>query len=142
MIDYFSQNYSDKRRWMSYWHQIREILSFKPENVLIIGKGDGLIAEYLQLKNIKIITLDIDENIKPDIVASVIKMPFLPELKLSIKLPYPIKHRFKGEHYWEIGKRNYPLKLIKSEMIKSGFSIKKDYIVFENPAHHFFILKK
>jgi len=165
---------------------------------LIIGKGDGLIAEYLKLKNIKIITLDIDENIKPDIVASVIKMPFndnefdavlcaqvlehlpyedfgkatleikrvakkgavislphfgpairiflkipfLPELKLSIKLPYPIKHRFKGEHYWEIGKRNYPLKLIKSEMIKSGFSIKKDYIVFENPAHHFFILKK
>ena len=198
MIDYFSQNYSDKRRWMSYWHQIREILSFKPENVLIIGKGDGLIAEYLKLKNIKIITLDIDENIKPDIVASVIKMPFndnefdavlcaqvlehlpyedfgkatleikrvakkgavislphfgpairiflkipfLPELKLSIKLPYPIKHRFKGEHYWEIGKRNYPLKLIKSEMIKSGFSIKKDYTVFENPAHHFFILKK
>jgi len=23
MIDYFSQNYSDKRRWMSYWHQIQ-----------------------------------------------------------------------------------------------------------------------
>ena len=71
-----------------------------------------------------------------------LKLPFFPEIKLLWKLPYPIKHQFKGEHYWEIGKRNYPLKLIKSEMIKSGFSIEYDYIAFENPLHHFFVLKK
>ena len=71
-----------------------------------------------------------------------LKIPFLPELKLIVKLPYPIKHQFKGEHYWEIGKKDYPLKLIKSEIIKSGFSIKNNYIAFENPAHRFFILKK
>ncbi len=71
-----------------------------------------------------------------------LKMPFLSELKFIIKLSYPIKHSFKGEHYWEIGKRNYPLKLIKFEIIKSGFSIEKDYIAFENPLLRFFILKK
>ena len=198
MTNYFSSNYNDKSRWMSYWYQAREVVNFNPGNVLVVGKGDGLISEYFKLIGIKTTTLDIDKSLNPNVVASVLnmpfsdnefdavlcaqvlehlpfedfnkalleikrvtrsstvislphfgpairiflKIPFLPELKLSLRLTYPIKHRFKGEHYWEIGKRNYPLKLIKSEMIKSGFSIKKDYTVFENPAHHFFILKK
>lgn len=70
------------------------------------------------------------------------KIPFLPELKLIIKLPYPIKHQFKGEHYWEIGKLGYSLRKIKKEIKTAGFSIEKDYVAFENPAHRFFILKK
>lgn len=198
MTDYFSSNYNDKKRWMSYWYQAREVLQFNPADILIVGKGDGLISEYFKLRGLKTITLDIDKSLNPDVVASVlnmpfsdgefdavlcaevlehlpfgdfnkalseikrvtrsgavislphfgpairflIKIPFLPELKFILKLPYPIKHQFKGEHYWEIGKRNYPLKLIKSEIIKSGFSIKSDYIAFENPLHHFFNLKK
>ena len=75
-------------------------------------------------------------------VRFLLKLPFLSEIKFLLKLPYPLAHIFKVEHYWEIGKKNYPLKLIKSEIAKAGFSIKKDYIVFENPLHHFFILKK
>ncbi|KKR55411.1 MAG: Methyltransferase type 11, partial [Candidatus Curtissbacteria bacterium GW2011_GWA1_40_24] len=176
MTNYFSSNYNDKSRWMSYWYQAREVVNFNPGNVLVVGKGDGLISEYFKLIGIKTTTLDIDKSLNPNVVASVLnmpfsdnefdavlcaqvlehlpfedfnkalleikrvtrsstvislphfgpairiflKIPFLPELKLSLRLPYPIKHRFKGEHYWEIGKRNYPLKLIKSEMIKSG----------------------
>ena len=183
---------------MSYWYQIREILGFKPGSVLVIGKGNGSVAEYLKLAGINITTLDIDENLKPDVIASVLKIPFgensfdtalcaqvlehlpyenfskalseikrvvkndavislphfgpvikfclkipfLPPFRLMVKLPYQKKHVFKGEHYWEIGKRGYPLKKIKSKIKKSGFSIKNDYIVFENPLHHFFVLKK
>ncbi|MDP2638666.1 MAG: methyltransferase domain-containing protein [Candidatus Azambacteria bacterium] len=71
-----------------------------------------------------------------------LKLPFFPEIKILWKLPYPRKHIFNGEHYWEIGKKGYSLRKIKSEFKKIGFSIKKDFIVFENPLHHFFVLKK
>lgn len=197
-INYFASDYEDKNRWMSYWHQIKEVSDFSPKNVLVIGKGNGLISEYLKLAGIKIVVLDIDETLKPDVIASVLKMPFsdnefdvvlcaevlehlpynefnkalseikrvakigavislphfgpairfflkipfLPELKFILKLPYPIKHQFKGEHYWEIGKKGYLLKRIKNDIKKSGFAIENDYIVFENPLHHFFVLNK
>ncbi|MEK7578828.1 MAG: methyltransferase domain-containing protein [Patescibacteria group bacterium] len=195
---YFSKEYNDSKRWMSYWHQVREVLDFNPKSVLIIGKGSGLVSEYLKLVGIKTITLDIDESLNTDVVASVLKMPFsdnefdavlcaqvlehlpyedfgqalseikkaakigavislphfgpaikfllkipfLPELRFIFKLPYPIKHLFKGEHYWEIGKRDYPPRRIRNDIKNSGFAVKNDYIVFENPLHHFFILKK
>lgn len=198
MTDYFASDYEDKNRWMSYWHQIKEVSDFRSENVLVIGKGSGLVSEYLKLRGIKTVTIDIDESLSPDVVASVLKMPFrgnefdvalcaqvlehlpyedfsqalseikrvakigtvislphfgpairflfkfpfLPEIKFMIKLPYPKKHQFKGEHYWEIGKRGYPVSKIKKVIEKCGLAIVKDYIVFENPLHHFFILKK
>ena len=197
-MNYFSTNYDDEKRWMSYFHQVKEVLAFKPESVLVIGKGNGLVAEYLKLSGIKVITIDVDENTKPDVIASVIKMPFkdnefevvlcaqvlehlpyddfekslleiervaklgvvislphfgpairflfkfpfLPEIKFMIKLPYPKKHIFKGEHYWEIGKRGFGVGKIKGDLKKSGSFLIKDFIVFENPLHHFFILKK
>jgi ubiquinone/menaquinone biosynthesis C-methylase UbiE len=198
MTDYFSEEYNDSKRWMSYWRQIKEVLAFKPQAILVVGKGNDLVSEYLKLKNIKVVTLDIDEDLKPDVAASVVKMPFndrqfdavlcaqvlehlpyedfdralleiyrvsrsgavislphfgpairfllkipfLSELRFILKLPYPIKHQFKGEHYWEIGKRGYPLRRIRNDIKKSGFIIERDFVVFENPLHHFFILKK
>lgn len=198
MNDYCSKNYDDEKRWASYWHQVSEILCLKPSNVLVIGKGNGLVPEYLKLAGIKIVVLDIDETLKPDVITSVLKMPFrgnefdavlcaqvlehlpyenffkaiseirriakigaiislphfgpairflfkfpiLPEIKFMIKLPYLKVHKFKGEHYWEIGKRSYSLKKIKKEIMNSGFVIEKDYVIFENPLHHFFVLKK
>lgn len=198
MTNYFDSDYEDKNRWASYWHQIREVSDFRPGSVLIVGKGSGLVPEYLKLSGIKTVTLDIDEKLNPDVVASVLKMPFsdnefdvvlcaqvlehlphanfnqalseikrvakvgavislphfgpairflfklplFPEIKFMIKLPYPKKHIFKGEHYWEIGKSSYPAKRIKQDFKKAGFSLVKDFIVFENPLHHFFVLKK
>ncbi len=198
MTDYFSPNYDDKKRWVSYWRQIKEVLKFRPGNVLIIGKGNGVVAEYFKLRGIKTITIDVVQSLNPDVIASVVKMPFsddefdvvlcaqvlehlpyddfgnalleikrvarhgavislphfgptirfllklpfLPEIKFLFKIPYPKKHVFKEEHYWEIGKMNYPPRRIKNDIKKSGFIIAGDYVVFENPLHHFFILKK
>ncbi len=197
-MDYFSLSYDDEKRWMSYFHQVKEILAFKPESILVVGKGNGLVAQYLKLNNIKVVTLDIDESVKPDIVASVLNMPFkgnefdavlcaqvlehlpyedflkalleikrvaksgavislphfgpairflfkLPlflEIKFMIKVPYPKVHKFKDEHYWEIGKRGFSAGKIKKYLKKSGLILTGDFMVFENPLHHFFILKK
>ncbi|MFH0854170.1 MAG: methyltransferase domain-containing protein [bacterium] len=72
-----------------------------------------------------------------------VKLPYFKQIKFNYKLNlFPIKHKFDGEHYWEIGKDGYPLKKIKEEIKNVGFKIINDYIVFESPYHHFFILKK
>jgi hypothetical protein len=53
----------------------------------------------------------------------------------------PPEHMFDGEHYWEIGKKNYPL-----EKIIGNFSqfanLERHYRNKEFPYHHFFIFNK
>lgn len=71
------------------------------------------------------------------------RLPFFKKLRWQYKYDAsPIEHQFNGQHYWEIGKKGYPLKKIKKSIIKVGFSIEKEYIPYEMPYHHFFILKK
>jgi hypothetical protein len=67
------------------------------------------------------------------------KIPFLPEFVLATKLPYPLKHVFDGQHYWELGKRGYPASRFR-QALDRHFAIEREYIPFENPYHHFFIL--
>ena len=54
----------------------------------------------------------------------------------------PKEHIFDGEHYWEVGKKRYPLERICNDIISAGFSIERTYRVFENLYHRFFVLKK
>ncbi len=61
----------DKNHWMAYWYQIKEILDCDPRNVLIIGKGEGVVDEYLKSCNINIKSIDIDPKCNPDIVGDV-----------------------------------------------------------------------
>lgn len=71
------------------------------------------------------------------------RLPLIKRIKGQIKFRlFPPKHIFNGQHHWEIGKRNYSLKLIKKKIKSANFDIVKDYIAFDSPYHHFFILKK
>jgi len=197
---YFNKYYDSKERFISYWHQINEIIKLNSKKALEIGIGNAFVCKYLKERGIKITTLDIDKKLKPDKVGSVLAIPFednffdvvlccevlehlpyenfhkallelyrisqkyvilslpdvnrayriniqipkLGEIKQFIKIPRLKKpiHKFDGEHYWEIGSKNYPLNRIYKEIKKIGFIIKKDYRIFEHPYHHFFILKK
>ena len=78
------------------------------------------------------------------VVAAMLKIPILPWLRFLWKIPGIKKHEEKdiSGHYWEIGKRGYPERLIKNKIKKSGFKIKKDYVIMEYPYHHFFILNR
>lgn len=69
-----------------------------------------------------------------------LKIPFLRIIKLFYKISYPIDHKFNGEHYWEIGKKGYSFNKFKTDLNKT-FIIKKEFIPFESPYHHFFILE-
>ncbi len=73
-----------------------------------------------------------------------ITLPKLGTIKKLVEVPKlkPPLHIFSGEHYWEIGKRGYPLACIKSAITQTGFTILRTYRVFENPYHRFFVLRK
>jgi SAM-dependent methyltransferase len=69
-----------------------------------------------------------------------LKIPFLPQLRFAFKIPYPQPHTFNGQHYWEVGKQGYPPSLIREKLGVHGKLI-KDFVPFNNPYHHFFVLK-
>ncbi|OGD91360.1 hypothetical protein A3D81_01000 [Candidatus Curtissbacteria bacterium RIFCSPHIGHO2_02_FULL_40_17] len=197
---YFNLKYDSKGRWISYWYQIKEVLSFSPETVLEIGVGNKTVSDYLKKIGLNVKTCDFDKSLKPDVVGDVLDLPFkgdsfdvvlcaqvlehlppvkftkalgeiyrvckkaavitlphfsltnlyfgfklipfVPKIELSLKVDWPFKHKFKGEHYWEIGKKEYYLNKIKKKIEDAGFSIEKSFYPAENPFHHFFVIKK
>jgi len=69
------------------------------------------------------------------------KIPFLPEVHFAFKIPYPRRHVFNGQHYWEIGKRGYPVSHVRN-ILEKYFLIEKEFVPFGNQYHHFFALHK
>lgn len=73
---YFNSIYNSKERFISYWHQINEIISLDRKTVLEIGIGNGLVTNCLRQRGFNVTTMDIDERLKPDKVGSILSMPF------------------------------------------------------------------
>ena len=61
------------------------------------------------------------------------------ELHLTFPLLIQRKHKFDGEHYWEIGKSGYHLRQILQVFKTSGLKVNGHYRVPEKPLHHLFI---
>ncbi|PNS00551.1 type 11 methyltransferase [Petrotoga miotherma DSM 10691] len=72
---YFNEFYDSKERWISYWHQINEIIKLNPKRVLEIGIGNSFVSKYLKERKLNIVTLDIDSRLNPDVVGSVLNIP-------------------------------------------------------------------
>ena len=70
-----------------------------------------------------------------------LKIPFIPEIKFAIKIPYFKKHKFDGEHYWELGKSGFKKSRLKN-LLKEYGEVEMDFIPFENQYHHFILVKK
>jgi ubiquinone/menaquinone biosynthesis C-methylase UbiE len=194
---YSFEKYIYPSRWMDYWYQIKETLFLEPENILEVGVGNRIVSDYLKSTGINITTVDINKELNPDIVSSIvsipvndnsfdvilcaevlehlpfkdfekgltelnritkkyiilslphfgpmiklsIKFPFVKEIKIAIKINFPARHRFNGEHYWEIGKKGYSTSSIR-KAIKKYFRIKKEFIPYECHYHRFYILEK
>ncbi|ERS11286.1 hypothetical protein Q673_11160 [Marinobacter sp. EN3] len=72
---YDFSKYMSKSRWCSMWHQLDEVLKLEPKTTLEIGPGPGLFKAVAAGFGLKVQTLDIAEDLKPDIVASATDMP-------------------------------------------------------------------
>jgi ubiquinone/menaquinone biosynthesis C-methylase UbiE len=197
---YSFEKYFYLGRWVSYWHQAKEITSrLDISSVLDIGPGTEFLKATLQIHrpDITYKTVDVAPDISPDIIASVtklplpdqsfdvvcafqvlehiqfsdfetalqemvrvskkyvfislphfgpsvewlIKIPFLPRVKWAIKIPFPKTHVFGGQHYWEIGKKGYSAKKIRS-LLEEQTRVISEYVPFEHQYHHFYILEK
>ena len=68
---HYSWEYDSKNRFMSYWHQIQEVLKTKPKKILEIGIGNETVTNYLKTQGIEVVTVDIEKDLNPDYVCSV-----------------------------------------------------------------------
>jgi SAM-dependent methyltransferase len=69
------------------------------------------------------------------------KIPFLPEVRFACKVPFPKRHVFNGQHYWELGKKGFPVRRVR-EIVKKYGDVVDEFVPFENQYHHFFVIKK
>ena len=67
--------YDYQERWVSYWYQIDEVLKLRPGILLEIGIGSKTVSDYLKKQGLKVKTLDINKDLRPDFIANVISMP-------------------------------------------------------------------
>jgi len=204
-MPYLTLNYLQKKRWISYWYQIKEAASLKNvHSVLEVGSGNKIVADTLFKIGYEVKTLDSNSKTRPDFLIDIIQSKGLPpemfdlvlccqvlehlpyssfalalenlysltKEYLLISLPYtsrgtfkpyfnvhlfpflkpmswvkifnffPRPHTFNGQHYWEIGKKGYPLKKILRDVERIGFKIVKNYPVPENPYHYLILCQK
>jgi len=73
---YSSPRIIKRKRIFSYWYQINEIFLHNPESILEIGIGNGFVSDFLRKKGFDVTTLDIDKTLDPDVVGSVLNIPF------------------------------------------------------------------
>lgn len=195
---YEFDQYGFEERFVSYFWQFKKVLGLNPESILEVGVGDGVFGDFVK-RNTSIYyqSVDIAEDLKPDILGSVtalpvpdnsyditcafevlehipfeefdmavaqmcrvakkyvvisvphfgpmlafsLKIPFVPLIRFAFKIPYPKAHRFNGQHYWEIGKKGYPLSLVRQKFQAHG-ELVEDFVPFGAFYHHFFVIEK
>lgn len=68
---YSFEHYVSKARWSSYRIQIQQLLSLGVSRILLVGKGDGIVAAALQQCGLQVKTVDIDPTLQPDYLCSI-----------------------------------------------------------------------
>lgn len=74
--EYQAHSYRKQERWDSFWHQIDLVRRESPGSVLEIGPGPGIVTRALRDSGIAVTTLDVAEDVHPDVVGSITALPF------------------------------------------------------------------
>jgi len=195
-VHYSFDSYSFEDRFVSYFWQLKTILDTSPIDVLEVGVGDKVLGSFIDNNTgIKYQSIDIAQDLEPDILGSVTSIPlksnsydlvcafevlehlpfeqfelafaemarvakkrvvislphFGPNISFSLKLPLfplfrfsykfsvPKKHVWNGQHYWELGKKHYPVRRVRKIIEKYG-NVLSDFVPFNSQYHHFFVV--
>lgn len=82
---YSFDEYVNGERWISYYHQVKEVLSVAKMlnrssiKVLEIGIGNGTVSGVLKAQGMKVTTMDMDSELCPDYIGA------LPEINMGQK---------------------------------------------------------
>jgi SAM-dependent methyltransferase len=68
-----------------------------------------------------------------------LKLPFLPALRSGGVLPARTRHRFDGQHHWEVGARQLRRGRLEA-VLGSRFTIAETLVVPDHPYHRFYVL--
>jgi ubiquinone/menaquinone biosynthesis C-methylase UbiE len=72
---HYGQSYETRRRYLSYWNQLRLIAETDPQELVEVGIGNGFLARQVRASGRKLCTVDFDARLGPDVVASVTALP-------------------------------------------------------------------
>jgi|GEM_PF-636824 len=74
---YAKEKYASVERFISYREQIQAVRTTDAQKILFVGVGDGVVPHYLKsVLGLDVTTLDIDPDLRPDVVGDVKKLPF------------------------------------------------------------------
>lgn len=127
-----------------------ESLPFKDNSFEMIGCFQ--VLEHLPFEKFKQILLELERVSSKYVFISIpnasrqfmidIHVPVIRQITFNILIPrFLKKHKFDGQHYWEIGKKGLSKKMIK-KIIESIFKVKHSFTPKENSYHTFFLLEK
>jgi len=74
--DHYGWAYVGKTRLFSYAHQLATLADLEPESVVEIGPGPGVVTEAMRAMGVAVTTVDVQEELAPDVVGSVLELPF------------------------------------------------------------------
>ncbi len=74
-------------------------------------------------------------------ISTLINFPGIKPIGLFLGVPYWIKHKFDGQHYWELGKRNFGMAKILEAFEKQKLAIVKKFRPAPSLFCYFFVLK-
>lgn len=75
-------------------------------------------------------------------LSALLNLPRIDPIGISIGLPFWVRHRFNGEHYWELGKRGYELKRIRAEITAAGLEVLQEFRPAPSLYSYFLVLRR
>ena len=73
-------------------------------------------------------------------LSSLVNVPRLNPKGIFLGLPYFVRHRWDGQHYWELGKRGFGKRRIRSLIRDCGFKIVREFRPAPSLFCYFFVL--